>query len=220
MLAAAPARAGDSRVEVVAALSSRTHEFAASLDKADEIVRKFLKKHGLPAGRVPGRARVSVYVSQDALWRAMSGTPDDEKPPPLPRATLVGAGGDPILVVTPEEFTRILPEYVALRRDAWIRLVAHEEFHLSFEELLPDAPNVPTWFSEGLAVVAADQGFGEDLHVGSLAEALQPIDWQDRHAYASAAAHVRYLLKRFSVRDLINHARTGDLEAWLRSLTK
>jgi hypothetical protein len=191
-------------------------EFVRCLDRADAIVSSFLKKQGLSARAVVGRAHIVVYPSQDALWRAVSGTPEGEALPPLPRPTLAGASGDPIRVVTPEAFVRIVPEYVALRRDAWTRLIAHEEFHLAFEELLPDAQNIPMWFSEGLAVVAADQGFGEDIRVGSLDEALQPIDWNDRHAYAPAAAHVRYLLKRFSLQELLAHARTGDLEAWLR----
>jgi len=190
------------------------------VSKADGIVRSFLKKHGLPTTRVIGRARVAVYASQDALWRAVSGTPEGEAPPPIPRATLTGASGDPIRVVTPEEFARIVPEYAGLRRDAWTRLIAHEEFHLAFQELLPDGNDVPMWFTEGLAVVAADQGFGEDIHTDSLEAALEPIDWKDRHAYAPAAAHVRFLLGRFSLRELLSHAGKGDLEAWLRSLTK
>jgi len=42
----------------------------------------------------------------------------------------------------------------------------------------------------------------------------------ERHAYASAAAAVRFFLERASAKALIEHARAPDFETWLRGLSK
>jgi hypothetical protein len=140
----------------------------------------------------------------------------------LPRKTYVGASGNPIRVVSPEEFARVVPEYAALRDDSWARLIAHELAHDWHQELAgPGSSQLgPIWFIEGLAVVIAGQGFGEELRPKSSEEALRPIDWSGRYAYANAAAAVRFFLRRASAKALIQHARSPDFETWLRGLSK
>ena len=118
--------------------------------------------------------------------------------------------------MTPEEFARVIPEY-ALRRDAWVRLIAHEFAH-NWHAGVASRKMGPRWFVEGLAVVIANQGFGEDLHPKSADDALRPIDWTGRYAYAPAAASLRFFLKRAPVKTLIERAGTPDFETWLRKL--
>jgi hypothetical protein len=76
----------------------------------------------------------------------------------------------------------------------------------------------PPWLVEGFAVVAADQGFGEDLTFSSPEEALAPIDWHGRYAYASAAACVRFFLQRVQMRELLAQAQSPAFEDWLRAV--
>jgi hypothetical protein len=106
----------------------------------------------------------------------------------------------------------VLPEYVSLRPDAWIRLLAHELAHC----WMPDIR--PAWLREGFAVVAADQGFGALVTVHDLDDALTPIAWgADRHAYARAAASLELVLQRIPIRELLEHADDPALDGWIRT---
>jgi len=204
-------------VAVPESLSERLFEFEVALVQAKQIVQVFARENGLPPGTRLEGARLEVYPSQEKLWRCMNRTPDWSEPPPLPRKTFVAANGNPLRAVTPEEFARVIPEYAALRRDAWVRLIAHELAHNWHAEVASRKMG-PHWFFEGLAVVIANQGFGEDLHPKSADDALQPIDWSGRYAYAQAAASVRFFLKRAPVKTLIERAQMPDFETWLRKL--
>ena len=122
------------------------------------------------------------------------------------------------MAVTPEEFARVVPEYAALRPDAWVRLIAHELAHGWYQELAGPRRLGPAWFVEGFAIIASDQGFGEELKFGSAEGALAPIDWNGRYADANAAACLRFFLQRASMAKLIERAGSPDFEAWLRAL--
>src|SRR5262249_8276947 len=178
-------------VAVPESLSERLFEFEAALAQAKQIVTAFARENGLPPGTRLDGARLEVYPSQEMLWRCGNRTPDWSEPSLLPRKTFVASNGNPLRAVTPEEFARVIPEYAALRRDAWDRLIAHEFAHNWHAEVASRKMG-PRWFVEGLAVVIANQGFGEDLHPKSADDALRPIDWTGRYAYAPAAASLRF----------------------------
>ena len=194
----------------------RKAEFETALKEAKRIICAFASGNALPRPRGLGAARLTVYPSQEVLWRELFRTPPGKEPPPPPRRTLVAVGGGyRIDAVTPEEFARVIPEYAALRPDAWIRLIAHELAHSWQEEL---GALGPRWFFEAFAIIAADQGFGEELKLDTVEAALAPIDWEDRFAYANAAARLRYFLRWVGIDEMISRASSPDFESWLRSV--
>jgi hypothetical protein len=185
--------------------------------RAEAIVREFAIDNDLPPPRAFGGMRVRIFATQADMWRAYASNVSLPASTGLPRKqTVAMVLGEDILVVQESEFASILPNYAKLRKDAWIRLVSHELAHVWHIEIAKDGLG-PRWFAEGLAVVAADQGFGEDRTVRSTDEALAPIDWQtDPSAYAAAAASVRFFAKRIPIRELIERASKPGLERWLR----
>lgn len=200
-------------------LALRRGEFEAALDEAKRILIVFADENGLSPPRGIETARLTVHPSQDLLWREANKTPKGRDPPALPRKTLVALGGGySVTAVTPEEFARVVPEYAALRPDAWIRLIAHELVHGWHPELSRPRQLGPAWFVEGLAVIVADQGFGEDLQFSSAEAALEPMDGSDRHAYATYAARLRFFMQHAPVAQLIDRAGLPEFEAWLRTL--
>ncbi len=194
----------------------RKAEFETALKEAKRIICAFASGNALPRPRGLGAARLTVYPSQELLWRELNRTPLGKELTPLPRQTLVAVGGGySIEAVTPEEFARVIPEYAALRPDAWIRLIAHELAHSWHQEL---GAMGPRWFFEAFAIIAADQGFGEELKLDTVEAAHAPIDWQDRFAYAKAAARLRYFLRWVEIDEMINRASSPDFESWLRTV--
>jgi hypothetical protein len=189
------------------ALEPRRVALTALVAEGQRIARSYCVRHSLSACVLGAEERLEVFAAQRELWAACLGATEGAA---APHATTVGAAlPERLCVTTPEILARVLPEYVALRPDAWTRLVAHEVFH----RLVPGRG--PRWFVEGLAVIAADQGFGEELRFGSDAAALTAVDWDDRHAYAEAAARVRHFAARTSIEELYRHAGEEGFAAWL-----
>src|SRR5215472_2171591 len=85
----------------------RKAEFETALKKAKRIICAFASGNALPRPRGLGAARLTVYPSQEVLWRELFRTAPGKEPPPPPRPTLVAVGGGySIDAVTPEEFAR------------------------------------------------------------------------------------------------------------------
>jgi hypothetical protein len=153
-------------VTAAADLLLRQAEFETALNEAKRILCAFASANALPRPRGLRAARLTVYPSQDLLWRELTRTPPGGELPPLPRQTLVAVGGGySIAALTPEEFARVVPEYAGLRPDAWIRLIAHELAHGWHQEL---GAMGSQWFVEAFAIIAADQGFGEELKLDTV----------------------------------------------------
>jgi hypothetical protein len=185
-------------------LADRAGDRDVALREAREVLAQYAVAHDLPAQGNLDRVGLEIVVNQAELVRDL--------PNSRPTTVALADCEHKIRVVPPDEYRRLIPEYFELRSDAWVRLVAHELAHC----WIPDID--PTWLREGFAVIAADQGFDELAEVRDLDQALTPIDWDaDRHAYATAAADVAFVLRRIPVAELLAHRTDADLEQWIRA---
>lgn len=189
--------------------------------EAEEIVRSFSESTPwADAGRLRQFDRIEVFADQNRLWQRVLEIHGLE-PAPLPVARLVaGLEGRVLLVVTPEHYREIAPDY-ASEADAWTRLMAHEiahRFHVSLLDGDEEAMG-PTWFFEGFAVLVSGQGLGREHHPGSVGEALDLVrDTKSPGAYGRFRASLGFLLGRAPLEELVSHASRPDFEDWLRSL--
>jgi hypothetical protein len=198
----APARyqAASPLTPLPTALRGREVEFLAAWSRARKRLEAFARDHDLNPPTFDD-VRLTVFATQKEL-----------APGPFPtRRTMVAhAGWKSVSVVPPEVFAEVLPKYARLREDAWARLLAHELSHSWIRV-------GPRWFREGLAIIAADQGIGEDLRLTSPDPAMASIDWlNDNHAYPRSAAQVRFYMARIPLRELLAKASSPEFESWLR----
>lgn len=181
-------------------LRGREDEFTTAWSHALKRLEAFARDHNLDPPDL-GDVRLTVVATQKELV-----------PGPFPtRRTMVAhAGWKWVRVVPLEVFAEVLPEYARLREDAWARVLAHELSHSWIRR-------GPRWFREGLAIVAADQGIGEDIRLTSPDPALASIDWRnDSQAYPRSAAQVRFYMERIPLRELLAKAGSPEFETWLR----
>lgn len=184
-----------------AALRGREDEFLGSWDRARKRLEDFAREHGLDPPDLDD-VRFTVVATQKRL----PGGPSRVR-----RSAVAAAGWKSVHVVSPEVFAEVLPEYARAREDAWSRLLAHELSHIWIRV-------GPRWFREGLAIIAADQGIGDDIRLTSPDPTLTSIDWaSDQGAYPRAAAQVRFYLEHIPLRELLEKASSPEFEAWLRN---
>ena len=125
------------------------------------------------------------------------------------------------MAVTPEENSRLNPEYVR-QEDAWMRLLAHEiahRLHIAVLEGDEEAMG-PTWFFEGFAVFASGQQLGDPVTYKTADEALTGVHSGEPLAYRRFGAALKYFADRIALSDLIRQAGKGDFEDWLREQSR
>ncbi len=111
------------------------------------------------------------------------------------------------MAVRPETYQSIRPEY-ARHPQAWTRLLAHEIGHRLHVAILKGNEEAmgPTWFFEAFACMAAGQRLGEPLEFNSLAEVKAGIEDKGPGAYRRYLAALRFMLQKYSLRQLVQKA--------------
>lgn len=212
---------------VSAGLEHRREEFRKAVAAAKRIVDEFAAKNSWEEqARIRTFDAVEIFSTQEGLWEriiALHKLPADTR---IPAAGLVAGIESRVLVaVSPEEYSRINPEYAA-NKDDWTRLLAHEMVHrLHVEALGGDEDAMgPTWFFEGFAMAGAGQkNIGAGIRFRSADEALSAISEfssAKTHAggsYETYAAAFRFFMERLPLKELVRRAGRQGFEDWLRS---
>jgi hypothetical protein len=210
-----------SEIVVPGGMEERRPEILQAVQAARTLVAEFADRHGWQAeARVPGFARVEVFADQQALWRRVLELNELDLATTMPTDGLVAAiEHEVLLLVVPEEYARIRPEY-ARDPEAFVRLIAHELLHRLHVRILGGNEDQmgPQWFYEGFAVVGAGQAETEQAGFASIDEALRAVEQKGRGSYARYGAAVRLLMTRAPLEELVERARTGELETWARGL--
>jgi hypothetical protein len=206
------------RMVLPAALEPRRDALAREVLAGHAITARFAAAHGWSA-RMSGLFRaVEIFAAQEALWHrvlALNGI----APRPLPTKGLAGGVEKGILVlVTPEEYRRVQPDYAAVD-GAYRRLIAHEIAHRLHVSILrgDDDAMGPVWFYEGFAVVASG-----DLRTTpvSVTQAWEATQAKGPGSYRSYAAALRCFMGQVRIEELVARAGRPDFETWLRGRVK
>lgn len=209
-------------LKVSAGLEERRDEFARAVAEAYGVVERFAAEHGWQSqAHAPFFDSVEIFATQESLWRRvleLDRLPQDTKMPTDGLAA--GIEARVLVVVIPEEYTRLRPEY-AQEQDSWMRLLAHEMVHRLHVAILRGNEDAmgPTWFFEGFAVVGAGQRIDSDVHYESTNQALAAVsDLHTRGSYKRYAAAVRYFMNKTTLAEMVSRAGQDGFEDWLRSL--
>lgn len=209
------------QLHVSPGMEQRRREFAEAAVRAFAIVTRFASRLGWDhlVDR-PLYTRFEVVPDQAELVSRVQQHAGEPEPVPLPTGGLAAALVDGyLIVVTPEEYMRVRPEY-ASQPDAWARLLAHELIHVLHERAVgsDDEAMGPKWFFEGLAVLGSEQDLGQRPRFSSAAEALATVKDDSRGSYARYENAVGYFAERVPLKELVSRARNGDFEDWLATL--
>lgn len=190
--------------------------YRARVEAAEEITRAFATEHGWQDRmHTFWHAGVEIFDDQNALWKRVLELHGLSADMPLPTKGLAaGLEKNVLLVVTPEAFAQIVPDYAAEAR-AYERLIAHEMVHRLHVSILNGDEEAmgPTWFYEGFAVVGSGAMLGvETATVENLAAFKAATG---KGAYARFAAALRYYIRCAPLPELVLNARRDDLDPWL-----
>lgn len=161
------------------------------------------------------RGGVEIFAHQNALWRRVLELHDLPRDTKLPTKGLAaGLEKNVLLVVTPEAYASIQPEY-AKEEASYDRLIAHEMVHRLHVSILDGDEDAmgPTWFYEGFAVVGSGA-----LEGAATATPENLADFKSAKgpgAYAKFAAALRYYRTCAPLPELVANAKRPDLDAWL-----
>jgi hypothetical protein len=215
---ATDAKSVSTQMVLPSALEPRRDALAREVVAGHTITARFAAAHGWGARMTDLFRAVEIFASQGALWRrvlALNGL----APRPLPTKGLAGGVEKGLLVlVTPEEYRRVQPDYAAVD-GAYRRLIAHEVAHRLHVSILrgDDDAMGPVWFYEGFAVVASG-----DLRTAPVttAQAWEATQAKGPGSYRRYAAALRCFMGQVKIEQLVARAGRPDFETWLRGRAK
>ena len=121
------------------------------------------------------------------------------------------------IAVSPDLYRKNFPEGIENR--SYEKLITHEmahRLHIRIVNGNEDAMG-PVWFFEGFAIYAASQfeNTAPDLNPD---EIWKIVNTPSRGSYIKYASVFSYFLRKFSPRELVEHARDRDFIQWLYSI--
>lgn len=199
-------------------LLPRLFEFASSVVEAYAIVRRFASDNGwLDHMEKPLFTSVHIFETRDELWCSIDREEERAEGHPPTSGLSAGIISGCLMAVTPEEYTRVWPEY-ALIDKAWTRLLAHEIAHQLHVRIVGAEERMgPKWFYEGFAMHVAGQRFGHAI--ATVDNAVEAMRAESRGSYAKYIATFEFFLKHIELALMLRRAADPSFEDWLSART-
>ncbi|MCP3928634.1 MAG: hypothetical protein GY705_05980 [Bacteroidetes bacterium] len=196
-------------------LHHRKNEFATKLEFAFALVDNFTSKYGWQTLAIePFVDQLRVFESQLSLWKEIKDITKTKESKPSTTGLSSALISKTLLVITPEEYERIRPEYATID-NAWARLLAHEIFHqLHIRIVVKEELMGPKWFYEGFAMYAAGQHIIAEKP-SSIKEVFEAMNAKKRGAYAKYEALFNLLVENIELNETIKRASQKDFHKWL-----
>ena len=158
-----------------------------------------------------------IYDGKEAFDRALAKVAGAAGQIEFPKTYSAALENRVLMAVSPVLYSENYPE--GIEEDSYEKLLAHEIaqwLHIRILNGNEDAMG-PIWFFEGFAIYAADQ-FSQDEYPLESAEIQRMISASARTSYRKYGILFRYLTKKASVEELIEHAGKADFESWLQRI--
>ena len=119
-----------------------------------------------------------------------------------------------LYILSPEAYLKVYPE--GNEKSYYEKLITHELAHQFHMRILKGKENAmgPIWFYEGFAIFVADQF--KDFKMDS-SDICKVINSNKRVSYKYYGAVIRFLLKYFSLKELVKNAKRDDFIDWLKN---
>lgn len=158
--------------------------------------------------------RAEIYDTKESFDKALAriaGVAEQE----FPKTYSAALENRVLIAVSPTIYSENYPEGV--EEDSYEKLLAHEIAHRLHVRILKGNEEAmgPVWFFEGFAIYAADQ-FSKNSPRLESAEIQSIISASTRTSYKKYGALFRYLTRKSSVEELVEHAKRADFDSWLQ----
>ena len=208
------------RVQLVLpeSLESERRELELFLRGAQKRIASFAELHGWKdLTRESFFDHAEIYDSKEAFDRALAKVAGPLEQIEFPKTYSAALENRVLMAISPVLYSENYPE--GIEEDSYEKLLAHEIAHRLHIRILKGNEDAmgPIWFFEGFAIYAADQ-FSQDEHPLESAEIQSMISASARTSYRKYGILFRYLTKKASVKELIEHAGKADFESWLQRI--
>jgi len=158
-----------------------------------------------------------IYDRKEAFDRALAKVAGASVQIEFPKTYSAALENRVLMAVSPVLYSENYPE--GIEKNSYEKLLAHEIAHRLHIRILKGNEDAmgPIWFFEGFAIYAADQ-FSQDESPLESAEIQSIISASTRTSYRKYGILFRYLIKKVSVEELIEHAGKADFESWLQEI--
>lgn len=165
----------------------------------------------------PFAMETEIFAHQSHFVEALKKLPGFPPEVSLPATVVAALENHKLMAVSCDEYKRICPLDDA--PGAFEKLLAHEIAHRLHVRILSGNEEAmgPMWFFEGFATFAASQ-YGNLMLTGE--EILQVIRESGRGSYIKYNAALRFFLKWFSLKDMVNNAGQDNFVADLEKFCK
>jgi len=193
-------------------LETQREFYVAQIKSAQRRIVAFAREYGWQnLVAEPFAIETEIFAQQSDFFEALKNLPDFPPGASLPSTAVAALEDQRLMAVSCEEYKRICPLDDA--PGAFEKLLAHEIAHRLHVRILSGNEEAmgPIWFFEGFATFAAGQ-YGNLELTGE--EILQVIGESERGSYIKYNAALRFFLKWFSLKDMVdNIVRTDFISA-------
>ncbi len=192
--------------------------YGSQVESAQRRIVVFAREHGwADLVTEPFAIETEIFAHQSHFVEALKKLPGFPAEVSLPATVVAALENKKLLTVSCDEYKRICPLDDA--PGAFEKLLAHEIAHRLHVRILSGKEEAmgPMWFFEGFATFAASQ-YGNMLLTG--AETLQVIRESERGSYVKYNAALRFFLKCFSLKDMVNNAGRDNFVSNLEEFCK
>lgn len=199
-------------------LEPQRHELEQLIISAQRRIRDFAKQHGWEnLTRESFADYAEIYDKKDEFDLALIRLTGADPSIKIPITYSAVLENRVIISVSPELYAQNYPE--GIEDKYYEKLIAHEIAHRLHIRILDGNEDAmgPIWFFEGFAIYASGQFENYSFELDSK-EIWEIVRNTKRRSYKKYGAVFRYFLKKASIQDLIEKARTKNFLKWLQKI--
>lgn len=186
-----------------------------NIKRAQMRLKKFSIKYGWKDYiREPFLNNICIYEKQSKLINELVEISDINKED-FPEKISAVINNRKLYILSPKAYLRVYPQ--GDENNAYEKLITHELAHQLHLRILDGREDLmgPIWFYEGFAIFAADQFQNYKLKESKIEEVIKS---KKRISYKYYGAVIRYLLKKTSLKKLLEKSKSKDFYNWLEKI--